>query len=87
MDFMLNPPSSKRFLVMKDHYFAQMSYDRCFTCLLGYFNDLIYLNNYYLITIMRLDNNNLHILSQEHCDSLKLILIYCDIIVQAYTRY
>jgi len=43
--------------------------------------------SYYLITIMRLGNNNLHILSQEHCDSFKLILIYCDIIVQAYTRY
>jgi hypothetical protein len=71
----------KRFHVMKDHYFAQMSYYGCFTCLLGHFYDLIYLNNYYLITIMRLDNNNLHILSQEHCDSFKFILIYCDIIV------
>jgi hypothetical protein len=54
---------------------------------IGIFYDLIYLNNYYLITIMRLDNNDLYILSQEHRDSFKLILIYCDIMVQAYTRY
>jgi hypothetical protein len=85
MDLMLNLAFSKIFHVMKDHYFAQMNYYGCFTCLLGYFYDLIYLNNYYLITIMRLDNNNSHILSQEHCDYFKLILIYCDIIDQAYT--